>query len=350
MASQAGLLSNHYDVLGLSPSASQDEIGGAFARALARFAAHPVAAKLHLYEAFGVLREPDKRRAYDRSIGLEAEIPTHFTYLVPPGSGSTFSVAARAVSVEPEPVAAPVAAIETVRPTVEHVEAEEADLRQLVETIRADGRAGKDALRRSERQPQDWRRMGIAAGALILGAGLIGGIAGVSANEPSSEDVLADTPPTPSAYLKGSAPSRDFDAEAEAQVRAENQAAARIAAPVKNERTISPLLVPPELQGATVPKPAVVVAEAKPEPMAVASAVDPLAPEPEAASAVTAARMPLPNATIARTIEKIGYPCGAVASIAPVEGAVFKVNCSSGHAYRAAPTGGRYRFKKWSGA
>ena len=51
-------------------------------------------------------------------------------------------------------------------------------------------------------------------------------------------------------------------------------------------------------------------------------------------------------------IEKIGYPCGNVSSIAPVDagGGVFKVSCSSGHAYRAAPTAGRYRFKKWGGA
>ena len=38
MASQAKLQSNHYDVLGLSPTASQDEIGGAFAAALSKLA------------------------------------------------------------------------------------------------------------------------------------------------------------------------------------------------------------------------------------------------------------------------------------------------------------------------
>jgi hypothetical protein len=59
----------------------------------------------------------------------------------------------------------------------------------------------------------------------------------------------------------------------------------------------------------------------------------------------------LPKAAIARTIQKIGYPCGGVSSVAAVDaGGVFKVTCSSGHSYRAAPVGGRYRFKKWSGA
>jgi hypothetical protein len=69
---------------------------------------------------------------------------------------------------------------------------------------------------------------------------------------------------------------------------------------------------------------------------------DPLAPAPEAAS------MPLPNRVIARTIERIGYACGAVASTTAVEGAsgVFKVSCTSGQTYQAAPVRGRYRFRR----
>jgi len=82
-------------------------------------------------------------------------------------------------------------------------------------------------------------------------------------------------------------------------------------------------------------------------------AADPLAPEatPSASATIEPTRLPLPKATIARTIQKIGYPCGGVSSVAPVDaGGVFKVTCSSGHSYRAAPVGGRYRFKKWTGA
>jgi len=69
---------------------------------------------------------------------------------------------------------------------------------------------------------------------------------------------------------------------------------------------------------------------------------DPLAPAPEAAS------MSLPNRVIARTIERIGYACGAVASTTAVEGAsgVFKVSCTSGQTYQAAPVRGRYRFRR----
>jgi hypothetical protein len=70
-----------------------------------------------------------------------------------------------------------------------------------------------------------------------------------------------------------------------------------------------------------------------------------------AQSADSAAAMPLSDAVVARTIGRIGYSCGAVTSTSAVEGSpgVFKVTCSSGEAYKAAPVNGRYRFRKWGG-
>jgi hypothetical protein len=63
------------------------------------------------------------------------------------------------------------------------------------------------------------------------------------------------------------------------------------------------------------------------------------------------AAMPLPDSVVARTIGRIGYACGEVASTTAVDGApgVFKITCTSGHSYRAAPVRGRYHFKRWSG-
>jgi translation initiation factor IF-1 len=49
---------------------------------------------------------------------------------------------------------------------------------------------------------------------------------------------------------------------------------------------------------------------------------------------------------VARTIGRIGYPCGQVATASAMGGGVFKVTCTSGHSYRAAPVGGRYRFRR----
>ena len=384
MASQAKLQSNHYDVLGLSPAASQDEIGGAFAAALSKLAAYPMAGKLHLYEAFGVLREPEKRKAYDRSIGLAPEPPAHATFVVPQEAGILFGVAAQgtdksrpAVRAFDEPLRLPVEAelkpapVEPVEPVVaqapepEVVPAapvsrdatNEADLYQLVERIRADGRSEKRSLTISQKRPQDWRRFGIAAAALVVGAGILGGIVGVSGGgSPSPEDAIADAPlPTPSPYLSGTAPSRDFDKEAEAQVRAENEASAkrRLAAATPDDK-INPLLIPPEIrdEAPKLSKVAPVAVPAVAETEAPTGAADPLAPQLEVASTGGTAQLPLPKATIARTIEKIGYPCGSVSSIDTVDagGGVFKVSCSSGNAYRASPTNGRYRFKKWAGA
>jgi hypothetical protein len=80
----------------------------------------------------------------------------------------------------------------------------------------------------------------------------------------------------------------------------------------------------------------------------VVAASDPLAVDAPAAQPV-AASLPLPNSVIARTIERIGYSCGAVSSTAAVEGAApgtFKVTCSSGQSYQAAPVRGRYHFRR----
>ena len=64
---------NHYEVLGLSPAASQDEIAGAFAKAMGMFGTRPVALAAQLSAAFETLRNPTKRRAYDSALGLRPE-------------------------------------------------------------------------------------------------------------------------------------------------------------------------------------------------------------------------------------------------------------------------------------
>ena len=67
-------------------------------------------------------------------------------------------------------------------------------------------------------------------------------------------------------------------------------------------------------------------------------------------AAASPARLPLPNAVVARTIGRIGYSCGQVASTTAIEGGepgAFKVTCTSGHSYRAAPVRGRYHFRRW---
>jgi hypothetical protein len=68
------------------------------------------------------------------------------------------------------------------------------------------------------------------------------------------------------------------------------------------------------------------------------------------AAPVAAASLPLPNRVIARTLARIGYPCGQIASSVPAGAAgVYKVTCTSGHSYQAAPVRGRYHFRRLGG-
>src|SRR3954468_1641440 len=59
---------NHYEVLGLAPTASAEEIAQAFAREISRPRAFGAIAGVSI--AYETLRNPDKRCAYDVSIGL----------------------------------------------------------------------------------------------------------------------------------------------------------------------------------------------------------------------------------------------------------------------------------------
>jgi len=60
---------SHYDVLGVAPGASSDEIVRAFAREMSKPRAFGGLADVSI--AYEVLRNPERRRAYDASIAPE---------------------------------------------------------------------------------------------------------------------------------------------------------------------------------------------------------------------------------------------------------------------------------------
>lgn len=393
MASSVGSRPTHYDTLGLKPTASRQEIADAFARAMGMFGAHPLADAARIGAAFEVLRDPERRRAYDEAMGLRAKPkpqpqprPVFSTYASqwngtgfigsawkPAGAASTPGPApAPAPAEEPRrtPEPAPALQAETpgeprvasfiaeslrdiARPAVAETPAETKPAQKPAPRLEPVPEAKRerippvhfdelpwargevdDAPDAGEPRPIEWKRIGMVAGGLVLGAGLIGALAGSWVKD----DVQAQAEPAVSTELPAAksavaapasaAPVMAQAAQPEPQVRA---APVRRAVPAPKPRVEQQVA-----QAQPLEVPAADVAEASAQ-----LAADPLAPQP------VAVPMPLPNAVVARTIERIGYSCGEVASTSPMGGdGMFKVTCTSGQSYRAAPVHGRYRFKR----
>lgn len=376
MASSVGSRPTHYDTLGLKPTASRQEIADAFARAMGMFGAHPLADAARIGAAFEVLRDPARRRAYDEALGLKAKPQPVFSTYASQWSGTGFIGSGW----RPERAPAPAASAPPAVPAEEVRRAPEAPAEPriasfIAESLRDIARPAaaetapearpapkldpvpeakperippvhfdelpwargevEDAPAIGDARPIEWKRIGMVAGGLVLGAGLIGALAGSWVKD----DVQTQAEPAVSAELPAAKPSVAAAPTAVEAVEPQAVQTQPQVRPAPARRSVAP--EPPaeqpvvEAQAFEAP-PAADVAEASAQ-----LAADPLAPKPVAAA------MPLPNAVVARTIERIGYACGEVASTSPMEGAgVFKVTCTSGQSYRAAPVNGRYRFKR----
>jgi len=214
-------------------------------------------------------------------------------------------------------------------------------------------RAGMDRPAAIAEFGADWKRPALIVGGLVGAVALVGLIAGSWAAsdieaEPA-EAVASVVVPDAQARAPGDAAPQEPRPRAEAPAP-EAPAPAALTRP-KSRPAPAPAVVPvdPVQQSARDETGGDVVQASDLEEIAVerVSAEAASAPAPAAAAV---ASLPLPNKVVARTIERIGYSCGQVESTTPVEGAapgVFKVTCSSGQSYRAAPTRGRYHFRRW---
>lgn len=389
MASKAQQLPSHYEVLGLSPAASQDDIARAFATAMSMFGVRPVAVVAHISQAFEILRNPEKRRLYDRSIGVEPkQQPYQWRLSIAPQPpapfitagmpGNTRTPAERAVLAEPQG-------------TEEHhssllSDAQDADakLSALIRSLHAlaeptvrpqptapihppeierrprkapdDGavpsvayvppiRQADQALLRTADHPFDWRRPLLTLGGLVLGAGLIGTVAGLSIPTDPQAAVTAPLPAVKARANAALSPPREAASSVADEVRSQDHNAPRLPPPVSRVKR-SPAHWHSSYHAKPQPTDAQLADAAGPG-RNVESTGDPLAAEVAAPQPV-ASKLPLPKSVIERTIEKIGYACGSVSSLTPIEGApgVFTVKCASGYSYRAAPVGGRYHFRR----
>ena len=378
---------NHYKTLGIEASASAGEIRDAFARKMSLFQADPLGTSAQICIAYETLKDPVKRKEHDRSMGLVPEPaiePPRWTYAAKPVSWapliasaeSNSVVASRAKTKTPEPhvtdgasadasvdprLAAIAASVRELakpappnfppqprlqRPQPSPQLGRDLSLEEITEHIRSVGRAEKMRLNRSDNGALGWKRPALTLGALILGAGLFGALAGLSlkgdetpapaeAAIPNAQKVaVRDHQIASSSAQSAAVPVDNFPAPR----LAHNASAPRTRRSIDRQRRA--LLFEQQMaKSLSAPEPATV---AEPDSLS----ADPPAPQ---ANKATPANLPLSRSIIARTIERIGYPCGAIASATQADDqapGVFQVTCTSGHSYRATPERGRYHFRR----
>jgi hypothetical protein len=189
-------------------------------------------------------------------------------------------------------------------------------------------------IRPFEDDASEWKRPVMIGGGIFLGVAVMGVLAGLWAARDVQSKIPADA-------LQIQAPAEAHPAPVEPSSQAvETEAPPSVSSLPPRTRPGTPRAKPVQAQEQR--------AEDVPEiPTEQVAALASQAAEADDASAA----MPLSNAVIARTIGRIGYSCGEVASTSAVDGSpgVFKVTCTSGQTYRAAPVRGRYHFRRWAG-
>jgi len=332
---------NHYELLGIAPSAAGDAIAKAFARATSIFRPHMFGGITELCVAYETLRDPARRRAYDASLGLPPKPiiqpvsrPASAHFMQQP----VVSLSPPALPAEPQraaPAETPVAELSEQRPQpVSAIDQEPG----FVFVPRQAGypEAG------SGYRPIEWKRTGVIVGGLVAAAVLVGALTGWWSLSSPAE-------PEPAALATGQAPEEkappnmaELWGEPSARTVA-TQTVRPYAVPTTTRRRVERLA-----ERATAAETAVERQLVQP-PQNLAESSDPLAPAVTPAVAPAGvSNMPLPHTTVARTLDRIGYRCGNVASATPVEGSAgtYTVACTSGQSFQAKPVNGRYRFRR----
>jgi hypothetical protein len=337
---------SYYELLGLRPTASAEEIARAFAREVGLFRPRQFGGLAEVGLAYETLRDPARRADYDASIGVRREAPAPKPALRPyitnavflsaaPRYGGAVSKPAEAAAPplspaperQPEPVPPTFLATPTVqldRPAVQ---------RQPVEV----GRPPMIALDAEDR-PIEFNRTIAIGGALLLAvavtAAWAGTRAGGDAQDALPKSVVTAAVPTP----------RPAETVAEPAAIESPAPASRAVKAAPVPRVVRAIASRPEVPRLPVRS---VSDQNRFARESIAQALAEPASEGETAAPAVAASMPLPAATVARTIDRIGYSCGKVSSTLAGEAAgVFTVTCSSGQSFQARPVGGRYRFKR----
>lgn len=329
---------NHYEVLGVAVDASGAEIERAFLAKVSPLNPHAFGQIAEASVAYQVLKDPARRRAFDRSIGIGGVEPAD----PPLWSGRTWAMRASPT----QPLAFDFAAATNVQKREGSPRPDSLPERPLTPLAEPEASTARHEpfqlleLAQVEESDDSGRRTMIVAAGIIAAVGIGGALLGWSAgSDPNSQGANSVTvaAPAPQPVQPASIPVDEPLALPGEAVEAKTikRVPKRAAALTRNPT--------PQADAA----PSVASATLSSSPPSLTDEVQPEAPI--AAEPAPPTAMPLSNRTIARTIERIGYPCGSVASTAGGSGGVFTVTCTSGHSYRAAPVGGRYRFKRQSG-
>lgn len=330
---------NHYELLGITPAATDDEIREAFERKMSECRWHPMGPSARLCIAFETLSNRFKRTDYDRSLGLEPGRQPRLSAMtvtqerwapfIASAPTNALGQAAREAAAEPQVSALPNPHVRA-RPEPQERRRPPKMLDPQLRQMLAPRLAGGAGSREPEDRLGDWKRPVLAVGGFVLAAGLIGAFAGLSVRDEEgsaqAEPQAAIAVPTTAQYPKAAAAALPFETEADAD-----------AAPaVRKPRTA----VVSRRHGAAFESGAVA---------AVATADDEANAEVPSQGSVAqpvSADLPLSDAVIARTIDRIGYSCGQVTSTASTASGGFSVTCSSGQSYNATRVRGRYHFRR----
>jgi hypothetical protein len=348
---------NHYETLGLTPGASSEEIDQAFAREVNLIALRPLGTFARVSAAYEALRDPVRRLAYDASLAPPPR-PSHSLIgrlerapvndrSEPRGMQPLSPRLEPEVPPASEPIAEPLPA-EPLRQSPEsgatngqrsqwsqppdQYFADQVDWRELEREARAD---------RSIRPDVGGLVVNTAVGGALLLAIVLGAWTGLQSGNDNqqAQDLTTVQLPIPMATTAtpGPAPASAPASSSSEQEVDPPEPTRQVAARPEPDRPPLQIDLPDEAP-----------AKSAPADEASESPASELAAEPAAAPAMRTAKLPLPDAVVARTIGRIGYACGQVASTTAMEGeapGTFKVTCTSGDSYRAAPVNGRYRFR-----
>ena len=183
---------NHYETLGVPPSASDDEIRQAFTKKMTLFATRPLGATAQVIGAYETLKDTVRRHNYDRSLGLLEEASPPKPAFSIPRAWQPFAVSVHTQLMDEVPR---VLARDPKPPVPTSLRKEQRRSEPLIRQVQAARKDASDAVD----YPSQWKGPALTLGGLVLGAGVLGAMAGLSVGG----DAAAQAEPVPTLAAAG---------------------------------------------------------------------------------------------------------------------------------------------------